>query len=89
MIALYKYPEQGVQEVSAGSKEAFHGKVLLPNWKWPRLHSEGIQAGMERRDLGHHSCEGPKRSRKGKNIREISVELTLWIGLNTPKKGVV
>lgn len=66
MIALYKYPEQGVQKVSTGNKEPFHGKLLLPNWKLPRPCSEGIQAGMERGDLGHHSCEGLKRSWKGK-----------------------
>lgn len=62
MIALYKYPEQGVQEVGARNKEPFHGKVLLPNWKLPRPHGEGIQAGMDWGDLGQCSCEGPKSS---------------------------
>lgn len=62
MIALYKYPEQGVQEVGTRNKEPFHGKVLLPNWKLPRPHGEGMQAGMDWGDLGQRSCEGLKSS---------------------------
>lgn len=60
--AVYKYPEQGVQEISAGNKEPFYSKVLLPNWRWLRPRGERIQAGKEWGDLRHCSCEGLKTS---------------------------
>lgn len=63
MIALYKYPEQGVKEISARNKETPHGKVLLPSWKLPTPSSggEAIQAWRWGSRDGEGAEKAPER----------------------------